>query len=723
VTARRVTYCRICSPLCGLVVDIEGDRVTRVQGDRDHPLTQGYTCPKGRRLGDLHSDPERLRASQRRVAPGVFEPVEASRAIAEIGARLTAIVDAHGPDAVAFFAGTQHQTSALTPSFAGGWFRALGSHKRFGTMTIDQSAKWVATGRLGAWQAGRQRFEDSDVWLLAGTNPLVSLQGGEFTGFPIHNPSERLREARRRGLALIVVDPRRTELARQADLHLQLRPGSDAALFAGMLRVLLSEGLEDRAFCEAHVDGLERLRRAVEPATPAAVATATGLGAHQIVEAARVFGRAERGMAKGGTGPDMGPYANVAEHLLQCLNVVCGRFPRAGERVAGSSVLKAPRPVRAQVIPPARSWETGYRNRFEAGLLMGELPCAALPDEILSPGKDRIRALVVSGGNPANAFPDRERIVSAMSGLDLLVTIDPWLSETARLADFVIAPALAFERPEDTRGYEHFFDRPFAQYTDALLPRPPGVIEDWEFFFDLASEMGLTLRIGRSTWAPGGEKPSSDELLAMYGSRGRVDYDDARRNPHGRVFDGIEPERVLPADEAHAGRFELLAPDVAEELSVALAGDRVASQAERPFRLIVRRIRETMNSLGRRVPGLPRTPYNPCHVHPDDLEALGVEAGSLVTLTSAHGSIRAVAEADASLLRGVVSLTHGFGELPGEVEDPRRYGSNPTRLLSLTEDLQSINGMPWMTALPIAIRRVTPLGSSSIENDRPEGID
>ena len=159
MSTRHVTYCRMCAPLCGLIVEVDDDRVVRVQGDRDHPLTQGYTCSKGRRLGDFHADPRRLRESRRRVAPGVFEPVAAHEAIAEIGAQLRSIVDVHGPDAVGFYAGTQQQTAALTPSFAAGWFRALGSRKRFGTMTIDQSAKWVATGRLGAWEAGRQRFE------------------------------------------------------------------------------------------------------------------------------------------------------------------------------------------------------------------------------------------------------------------------------------------------------------------------------------------------------------------------------------------------------------------------------------------------------------------------------------------------------------------------------------------------------------------------------------
>ena len=150
---QRISYCRICGALCGLVVEVEDGRVTRIQGDREHPLTQGFTCPKGRRLGDFHSDPERLTQSHKRVAPGGFEPIPVMQAIREIAAHLRAIVDEHGPAAVGLFNGTQALTAALTPSFARGWFRALGSPKAFSTMTIDQSAKWVAWGRLGSWTA------------------------------------------------------------------------------------------------------------------------------------------------------------------------------------------------------------------------------------------------------------------------------------------------------------------------------------------------------------------------------------------------------------------------------------------------------------------------------------------------------------------------------------------------------------------------------------------
>jgi anaerobic selenocysteine-containing dehydrogenase len=697
MTETRVTFCRICSPLCGLLVDVEGGRVTRVAGDPDHALTRGFTCTKGRHLGELHHAPDRFLTAQRN-GPDGLRPIPTDQAIDEIATRMRGILDAHGPESIALFVGTQSYTASLTFSFAGAWLRAVGSHKRFSTMTIDQSAKWVAQARLGTWAAGRQRFEDSDVWLLAGTNPLVSMQGGDLTGFPVHDGLRRLEAARARGLRLIVVDPRRSEVAAHADLHLQLVPGTDVVLFAALLRTILHEHLHDAEFCTRWVDGLDALRAAVEPMTPEVASRITGVDAALIVDAARVFGGAARGMAKSGTGPDMGPHANVAEHLVQAMNVVCGRFPREGDRYAGSGVLSGGRNLHAQPSAPMRTWERGFQSRMGVGTLMGELPSPILPEEILEPGDGRVRALVVSGGNPAAVFPDQERIVRALGELELLVTIDPFPTETAQLAHYVIAPTMQLERADDTRGYEHFFSEPFAQYTPPILERPGDVIEDWEFFYELSSRMGLLLNIGSRVWEPGTPRPTSDELLESFAARAQVLYHDVRAAPHGNEFD-VAPTIVGPPSPEPRARFALLADDVARELRDALRALDDATPRRRPYLLVVRRSKHVMNTLGRRVPiGLP---YNPCFMHPDDLDELGAEEGALLDLTSDHGTVTVVAAVDDTLRRGVLSITHAYGTLPGHDDDPRRYGANPARLLSLTEHRQPISLMPWMSAVPV----------------------
>jgi anaerobic selenocysteine-containing dehydrogenase len=697
-----VTYCRICPATCGLVVDVDDGRVVRAVGDPDNPLTRGFSCPKGRRIGDFLSVPDRLRACLRRDEDGRQVPVEADRAVEEIATRLRAIIDEHGPDSVAFLGGTQDAMSSLTAPFSSRWFAGTGSRKLFSTMTIDQAAKWVADGRIGTWAAGRQRFEDADVWMLVGTNPVISMQGGYFTGFPIHDPVRRLQEAQARGMRLIVVDPRRTEVAARADLHLQIAPGADALLFAAMLSVILGENLHDSAFCARWVDGVAELAAAVAPFTPAAVAATCGVAADDIVAAARTFATARCGMAHSGTGPDMGPQANVTEHLIRCLNVVCGRFPQEGERAAGGGVLGSGTASRGQALSPTRTWEGGYHNRFGYGQLYGQLPVATLIDEILEPGPDRVRALLISGSNPASAVPDQARIIEALRGLELLVTVDPFDTETARLADYVIAPKLHLERADMTRAYESLFDQPFAQWTDPVVDAPPGLLDDWEFWLELAWAMSQTVSFAGASYAPGSTRPSTEEVLGTLAGRARVPLDEVRRHPHGAMFD-VEQLPVGPPADGADGRLVVMAPDVAEEVAALATLVDAGAIPGRPFRLVVRRQKETINSVGRRVPGLPRSAANPCHVHPDDLATIGIPSGGTVRITSDHGTVTTLAVADATLRPGAVSLTHGFGGLPGDDDDPMTYGASVSRLLSIDHELQPVSGMPLMSAVPVDI--------------------
>lgn len=709
-----LSYCRLCPASCGVRVEVDGDRILSIVGDGLHPLSGGYTCPKGRRGGEILQGPDRLTTSMRRTSDGDYVPIAVEGAIAEIAERLEAITGEHGPDALGLFMGTQQNFAALTGPMARAWFRTTGSRKLFSTMTIDQSAKWIVQSRMGEYLGGRQRFDSADVWLLAGTNPLVSLNGGDGDGAVTQNPSVTIRKARERGLKLIVVDPRLTETAALADLHLRPKPGTDASLFAGMLHVILSEQRHDRDFCDRFVDGVEALTAAVASATPEHTESVTGVPSADVISAARMFAGASgargritdlrRGMATTGTGVCMGPHSNVAEHLVACLNVVCGRYLREGEVTADRNVLARATPLTAQVRPPNRSWESGFRSRIGGiGTMNGELPSGILADEILEPGADRVRALVVSGGNPARALPDREKAERALRELELLVCIDTRMSDTARLADYVIAPTMVYERPDHTLLMEFFFADPFAQYTPRLVAPPEGVIEDWQFFFRLAAAHGDSLKFAGRILDPAAP-PTSEELLSMFAERGRISMDELMSARRGVVAPPREKVVGPPDPEAAERRLDLCPVDVTAEIAAAL--EKSPESVQFPMRLTVRRMRELMNSLGREISGLPRSGYNPAHVHPQDLQGLGLEHGDIVRIRSAHGRIRAVAHTDPTVPLGTVSMTHCWGDSDPEA-DPRLVGSNVNDLTGY-DRVQSINAMPTMTAVPITIEREVP---------------
>ena len=703
-TSTAITYCRICGATCGLVVELDHSGavpvIVKVSADEQNPLSRGFTCTKGRHIADIAQAPHRLRSSRRRNAAGEFEEVPVDQAIDEIAAQLLDIIDTHGPDSVAMFTGTQAAFASLTLPFALAWWRTMGSRQKYSSMSVDQVAKWVTEERMGMWAAGGQRLADSDVWMFWGTNPLVSMQGGYFTGFPIHDGLRRIQEEVDRGLRLIVIDPRRTEVATRAEVHLQLIPGTDATLAAGLLRQIITNGHVDTAFEQRWVDGLDVLRGAVEPFTPDLVAEVCGVDADDVMRAARIFGEASMGMSTAGTGPDMGPHANLAEHLIQTLNVVCGRYPHPCDPLANVAVLGSPKGLPAQVVPGGRSWESDVSPISGYGPLHGELPSVTLPDEILSDRPDRIRAMVVIGANPANAIPDTERMAEALSSLDLLVTIDPFESPTAQLADYVIAPVTDLERPDTTRAYEGLMDRPFAQYTPAILPAPPGVIDDWVFLLRLGHAMGRTIKVAGREYAPGDPVPTTDEVLASMAGRGQISLADVRDHPHGLMVDAAaSPVATGPSPDSD-GRFTVAPDDVVAELAelAAAAGPPDPDQ----LLLAVRRQKHVLNSLGTQIPSLLRRHANPCFVHPEVLARLGLASGDDVTVATAHGNVHATVLADESLRPGVLTLTHGFR---GNGPDGLPTGPNLNSILSATTKLQPISGMPLLTAVPVTLTR------------------
>jgi anaerobic selenocysteine-containing dehydrogenase len=397
---------------------------------------------------------------------------------------------------------------------------------------------------------------------------------------------------------------------------------------------------------------------------------------------------------------------------------------------------------RAQPWAPYRAWGYGEKMRVrELGQAACGLPTAALADEILLEGEGQVKALICLGGNPMMAWPDQRKTFAALQKLELLVTVDPELSATARLADYVIAPKLTLETPGMTQPIEALkyfgvgigYPAPFAQYTKAIVETPPGsqLIEDWEFFYGLAQRMGIALTLvgfygwGRHVESPPllcpldmTSKPSSDQLLERLTKRARIALDEVKKHPHGHVFeeaiDIIEPREAGCDARLELGDAHMMDALAAAEAALRAAPEAAATgDATRPFLLVPRRANNFLNSSGRSLAKLTgKRPYNPAFIHSQDLAKLGLISGSSVTIASRHDEIAAVVEADDTLRPGVVAMTHGFGGLPGDDgadgrdEQHRVLGSNTGRLVSTDDDYDPVSGMPRMGAIPISIRAI-----------------
>jgi anaerobic selenocysteine-containing dehydrogenase len=710
---------------CPILVEVENGRAVAVRGDPGNDLYQGYTCPKGRALPEQHAHPGRLLHSLKRGEDGAHRPIASERAMDEIARRVGAIVAEHGPRAVALYVGTNSLPYPAAPAAAHSWLSGLGSRMFFTSNTIDQPGKQIAQALHGGWQAGEQGFEDADCWMLVGLNPVIS----KSTGVPSQNPARKLKDAVARGMQLVVIDPRRTETAKRAALHLQPRPGEDPTILAGILHVVIAERLHDAAFVEENAEGFAALEQAVRGFTPDYVARRAGVAAEDVVRAARIFAGGRRGCSMTGTGPSFATRGTLTEYLSLCLNTVCGRWARAGERVLRPNVLLPAFTARAQPYPPYEAWGYGEKLRVR-GLSNATcgMPTAALSDEILLEGRGQVKALFCLGGNPMMAWPDQRRTRAALEKLELLVTLDPEMSATAALADYVIAPQLTLETPGMTQPVEALkyfsigigYARPWAQYSPRIVSPPEGsdVIEEWQFFHGLARRMGIALALvgfygwGRHVESPpvvvpiaDDEPPTTEAIYEQLTRTARISLQEVKRHPHGRVFDEID-ERVQPREEGNDARLQLGDPHMMRELARVLAEDFAARQSDaaHPFLLVPRRANNFLNSTGRSLEKLTGgRAYNPSFIHPDDLAALGVESGSSVEIRSAHDRILAVAEADDSLRPGVVAMTHAFGGQPEEDARHREIGSHTGRLMAADLEYDPISGMPRMGALPIAI--------------------
>ncbi len=720
------TICRVCAAHCGILVEVEDGRAVGVTGDRDNPLYRGYLCPKGRTLPDIHNHSGRLLHSMKRLPDGSHAPLAHGEALDEIAAKIAELLDRHGPRSVALYAGTYAFMYPLATPMAMAWMNAIGSPMRFAPATIDKPGKGIAMALHGRWAAGPQTFADADVWMIVGANPPVS----RSIGAPPNNGSGQLHQASRRGTKLIVIDPRSTEAARLATVHLQCRPGQDPVILAGMLRLIIREGLLDRHFVAENAHGLELLARAVEPFTPELVEQRADVPAERLVHAARLFAAGPRGFAVAGTGPNMAPRGTLSEYLLLCLNTVCGRWLRAGDRVPNPGVLTPAFSPQAQPVAPTPGWGFGERLRVRGlGATAAGLPTAALPDEILLEGEGQVRALICVGGNPVAAWPDQQRTIAAMRKLELLVTVDTEMSATAALAHYVIAPRLSLEQPGYTQSIETLstyaygmgYESPYAQYAPRLIDPPPGadVIEDWELFYGLAQRMGLALSLESAVpWIVGGagappaaldmqHKPATEELLGALVSGSRVPLEEVKVHPHGHVFDDVS-FIVGEKDPSCLARLELADATMLAQLGE-VATEVESVSPEFGYRLVPRRLPDVYNSFGRSHERLVRHfRYNPAFLHPADLEALSVAPGELVEIRSQHGSILGVAESDAALRRGLVSMTHAFGELSDAVDEAERVreaGSNIGRLIPVDRDYDPHCGIPRMSAVAVDVRR------------------
>jgi anaerobic selenocysteine-containing dehydrogenase len=672
--------CPLCEACCGLEFHVEGEKVLAVRPDAGDPFSQGYACPKGIAIADVHDDPDRLRQPVRRTPSGDFEPVSWEEALAEACARLAAVRDRHGRDAVAVYIGNPivHDYAAIL--VRAGLLAALGTRNCYSAGSQDTSPRFATSWYLygSSLATPIPDLERTHYLLCVGANPVVS--NGSLLTAP--NVRARLRALRERGGRLVVVDPRRTETAREADRHVAILPGGDAALLLGMLRVLLDERRVDRAATSRLARGFEAVERRVRALEPAALAAAAGVGFETMAELAREFVDAPTSAAYSRIGVCNNRFGSLATWATDLLNLAAGRLGAPGGSLFTTPAVD---PTRLSRIP-GFDGHGRFRSRVR-GLpeTLGDLPAACLAEEIETPGPGQVRALLSYAGNPVLSVPNGGRLDRALAGLEFMVSVDLYLNETTRHAHLVLPPAWSLTHGNYDLLFAPVAVRNFARWSPPVVPARPGERADWQILVALAEGLGggmtgvrpvdrLLRAASRLGWRATPEHVldlmlrtgrHGDGLLPRplrFGRRREgLSLARLREHPRGVDLGPLEPgvaRRVLHRD----GRVHVDAAPFLEAFD-AWARDPAAS-APRPDELLLvgRRELRSNNSWMHNVPALV-SGRERCVllVHPDDARRAGVRDGGLAILESrVHRAAVPVRVSD-EMRPGVVSLPHGWG--------------------------------------------------------------
>jgi anaerobic selenocysteine-containing dehydrogenase len=661
MSQHRLSTCMLCEAACGLSVELDGERVVSVRGDREDPFSRGHVCPKAAAIDDVANDPDRVRTPLRRVGDG-WEPVSWSDALDEAGERLAQVQARHGRGALGLYLGnpTVHSYTAMLGASL--LSRALGSRARFSATSVDQLPQMLASlEMLGhSLLLPVPDVDRTSFFLVIGANPRAS-NGSLMTAPGI---GARLDALAARGGTLVVVDPRRTETAARADVHLAVRPGGDAHLLLGVLHVIFAEGRARPGRLASFTDGLDRLAEIAARFPPERVAARAGIDAEAIRTLARAFAEAPRAVCYARFGACTQEHGGLVAWLVVALNVVTGNLDRPGGAMFTT-------PAADLVGMLAKTGDRGgfarYRSRVR-GLpeFSGELPAAALAEEIDTPGKGQVRALVTFAGNPVLSTPNGARLDRALAGLDFMVSIDLYRNETTRHANLILPTSFGFEREHFDLAFNALAVRDVAKLAPALVPPPPGVRQDFDVLLDLA----------RALRRHGGGRAGASTTLTLAGARAlgprrmldamlrlgprRLSLAALARAPHGLDFGPLEarlPERLFTKDRRIELVPELFTRDLAR-LESTLDDARAPGALELIGRRLLRSNNSWMHNALRLVKG-----RSGCTllIHPDDAAARGLATGDVAIVRSRVGEVRVPVAVSDDVVPGVVCLPHGFG--------------------------------------------------------------
>jgi anaerobic selenocysteine-containing dehydrogenase len=658
--------CSLCEATCGVAITVDGDRVVSVRGDDADPFSKGYICPKGTALGDLHHDPDRLQQPVIRDGSS-WRPLEWEAAFDLVAARLREVRDAHGKDAIGVYQGnpTVHNLGLMT--YGQLFLSSLGTRNRFSATSLDQLPHMLAALLMFGNQLLMPvpDIDRCELFICLGANPITS-NGSIMTAPDVKG---RLKAIRDRGGRVVVIDPRRTETADKADRHVFIRPGSDAVLLLAMIEVVFAEQLVARG--HVPMTGVADLRRVAAAWPPERAAPITGVAAADIRELARALATTPRAVLYGRLGVCTQEFGGLAVWLCNALNALTGHLDEPGGLMFTTPAID-PLPLAARfgVDGGFARWLSRVSAKPEFG---GELPMSVLAEEIETPGTGQLRALITVAGNPVLSAPGGPRLERALGTLDFMVSIDPYINATTRLAHVILPPTSPLEHSHYDVIFNALAVRNVAKYSPATFERPAHARHDWEICLALWRRLGTASKLGPVSrlvaGALGKLGPEAIVDFALRTGPHRLSLRRLREAPHGLDLGPLEqrlPRRLTTSDATvHLAPREYVADLARLAARYAVPSAHVSGGLV----LIGRRDLRSNNSWMHNSPRLAKGPAR-CTllIHPDDAAARGLGDGGVAKVSTPRGAIDLPVEVSDSMMRGVVSVPHGWGHGRGGIQ-------------------------------------------------------
>jgi anaerobic selenocysteine-containing dehydrogenase len=657
--------CTLCEAMCGIEVKTQDREILSIVGDKQNPFSEGHVCPKAMALKDLYDDPQRLKSPMQRTQQG-WQAISWDAALDQVAEQLFAIQQQHGKDAVGLYLGNPNAHNMGAILFGPYFYRALKSHNRFSATSVDQLPHHIVSRQLFGHmsQIPIPDIDRTQYFMIIGGNPLAS--NGSIMTVP--HVKRRLKAIQGRGGKVVVIDPKKSETAEISSEHLFIKPGSDALLMLAMLHTLFAKKLVNADNVLAITPDLLGVEAFVAAYTPKRVASKIGIASGDIERLVTEFCAADGAICYGRMGASVQVFGTLTQYLIMLFNMLSGNLDRPGGMMFTQPA--------ADLLPHASPGSIGqYHSRVrKLPAFAGEYPVSALAEEITTPGAGQIKAMVIGAGNPVLTTPNGQQLDQAFAGLDFMVAVDFYVTETSRHANIILPPVTALERDHYDIIFHKFAVRNSAKYSQAIFPVNESTRTDWQIYLALAERLDKLNGSDTSKYAGLWRKQPKgviNDLLSMsaYQHAGEpLSLATLEANPHGLDLGPLQsnlPAAIYHPDKRIALHFDYFMADLARleqhfyaqqdeagnDNCLSLIGRRHLKSNNSWLHNSQRMVKGTNNGLSRCT----------AQLHPLDAQRFAIQDQQMIEVRSRVGLIKLPVEITENIMPGVISIPHGWG--------------------------------------------------------------